>query len=234
MASASATSSIDVSRTAKKVLRENGLSLVAAALFLASTVAMVFAGYAAYNEELHEHGRAGLSFASYLTSGHFLEAIFENWESEFLQMGLFVVLTACLYQKGSAESKPLDESDPAEQDPRKHVTKNSPWPVRRGGLALKLYEHSLSIGLLLMFLATFVLHGLTGLRKVNAEHALHGEHPVGLSAYVGSSDFWFESFQNWQSEFLAVLAIVVMSIFLRQRGSAQSKPVAAPHGETAD
>ena len=109
---------------------------------------------------------------------------------------------------------------------------DSPWPVRRGGIALRLYEHSLSTALALLFLASFLLHAAGGLRRVNDERSFDGLPPETLGEYVSSAQFWFESFQNWQSEFLAVVAIVGLSIFLRQKGSTQSKPVAAPHSET--
>jgi hypothetical protein len=215
------------------LLRNNGLSLVTAGLFLVFTLGMAYAGFRTYTSELGEHAGPGLGFVHYLSSGHFLEAMFENWESEFLQMGLFVMLTSRLLQKGSAESKPLQEDDPSDEDPRSSGRpEHAPWPVRRGGMALALYERSLSIALLALFLFSFLLHALSGVKHENVERALHGLPAEGLGQYVLSSQFWFESFQNWQSEFLAVLAIVVLSIFLRQRGSPQSKPVAAPHAQT--
>jgi hypothetical protein len=192
-------------------------------------------GYDVYNEELREHGDAVIGFLTYLTSGHFLEATFENWESEFLQMGMFVLLTVKLYQKGSSESKERGKKHPSDEDPRLHRNDpGAPWPVRRGGIALALYEHSLSIGLIALFLASFVLHAVCGVRSYNEEQLQHGEPAVSVWGYLSSSKFWFESFQNWQSEFLAVLAIVLMTIVLRQRGSPQSKPVAASHGSTGD
>ena len=158
----------------------------------------------------------------------------ENWESEFLQMFLFVVLTAVLYQRGSAESKKLHRSDPVERDPRRYKNKRmAPWPVRRGGIALKLYENSLSLTLLAVFLTCFALHAASGARRYNEEQAHHGRpERVTTLRYLGTSRFWFESFQNWQSEFLAVGAMVVLSIWLRQRGSPESKPVDAPHSKT--
>jgi|SoiMethySBSTD1v2_1073268.scaffolds.fasta_scaffold11685_7 uncharacterized protein DUF6766 len=217
----------------KRTLAENGLSLTLFALFLAFTGGQILSGHRAYNEELAEHGHAAVGLARYLTSGHFLEALFENWESEFLQMAAFVVLTVKLVQKGSSESKSLREPQPQDEDPRRHGTRSdAPWPVRRGGVWLKLYEHSLSIALFALFLASFAMHAVGGHWQENEEHLLHGQAPESLAQYITSSQFWFESFQNWQSEFFAVLAIVILSIFLRQRGSPQSKPVAAPHRET--
>jgi hypothetical protein len=225
--------SSSASAKVRKVVKENGLSLVLGGLFFATWVGQAAFGFAEYNESRSEHGFAPVAFSDYLTSGHLLEATFENWESEFFQMGLFVILTVRLFQRGSSESKSLDEPNECDSDPAGHRRDpEAPWPVRRGGLLLKLYEHSLSVSLLLLFLASFVLHAFTGLKNVNEEHALEGLPKETLGEYVASPRFWFESFQNWQSEFLAVLAIVVLSIFLREKGSAQSKAVAAPHSET--
>jgi hypothetical protein len=214
-------------------VRENGLSLVLAALFLATTAAQIGFGLAAYNEERSHDGLAALSFSTYLTSGHFLEALFENWESEFLQMGAFIVLSVKLRQKGSAESKPLDKATEEDENPRLHTNDpKAPWPVRKGGALLVLYENSLAIAFFLLFAASFVLHAVGGFLKQNEENLAEGRPRESLGEFWTSSQFWFESFQNWQSEFLAVLSIVVLTIFLRQRGSPQSKPVAAPNEET--
>jgi hypothetical protein len=135
-----------------------------------------------------------------------------------------------LFQRGSAESNDPDQRDP--EDPLRDRRPNSPAPVHRGGLALKLYSHSLSIALFLLFAICFVLHGLGGLSKHNWEATRHHSAAMTLPEYLGSSSFWFESFQNWQSEFLSVGVLIVLSIFLRQRGSSQSKPVAAAHAQT--
>jgi hypothetical protein len=218
-----------------RFVHENSLSLTLLLFFLLVLVGQILTGWSVFNEELSDHGKAPLDLTTYLTSGHFLEALFENWESEFLQMGLFVVLTIGLRQKGSSESKPLEGEDSSDEEPREHQhDPQAPWPVRRGGAWLFVYEHSLSIALFALFIASFSLHGVAGLREYNAERALQGQGPVDLLHYVGSSTFWFQSFQNWQSEFLSVFAMIVLSIFLRQRGSPQSKPVAAPHGKTGE
>jgi len=217
----------------KRVLFENGLSLVLFGLFLAFTVGQIAAGHLVHNRDLVEHGRPAIGLVAYLGSGHFLEALFENWESEFLQMTGFVLLTIKFRQKGSSESKSLDGDDETDADPRRHRRDaRAPWPVKRGGIALKLYEHSLSIALLLLFVLSFTMHAVGGLMSVNEAHRLHGELGETLAQYLFSSQFWFESLQNWQSEFFAVFAIIVLSIFLRERGSPQSKPVHAPHSET--
>ncbi|SDY56626.1 hypothetical protein SAMN04487939_103218 [Lysobacter sp. yr284] len=206
--------------------RRNGLSLVLSAIFLAFLVGQVLTGQAAWNEEIVREGQAPLTLRAYLDSGHFISATFENWESEFLQMGMYVLLTVWLRQLGSAESRPF-EPRPEHIDPGP-----APWPVRRGGLWRRLYSHSLTAAFLLLFLGSFVLHGYGSWRHHNDERRLQGRAPVELSEHLGSSDFWFESFQNWQSEFLAVLSIVVLSIFLRQDKSPESKPVRAPHRQT--
>lgn len=213
--------------------RENGLSIVLFGLFLAFLVAQSLAGHRVEVAESREHGEPPPSYGDYLTSGGFAEATFENWESEFLQMAFYVLLTAWLFQIGSSESKRPDVVELVDLDPRDSPNKEkAPWPVRKGGVVLTLYENSLSIAFALLFVASFALHARTGLAAFNEEQMSHGEPPIGLWEFVGSSQFWFESFQNWQSEFLAVGSIVVLSIFLRQRGSPESKPVAAPHAET--
>ena len=216
-------------------LRENSLSLAAFGMFFLSLAGQIGTGLAVYNEDAREHGAAVLGLGAYLGSGHFVEAIFENWESEFLQMALFVVLTKYLRQKGSSESKKLDEPEEVDEDPREHRRDpGAPWPVKKGGMLLALYERSLSSALLLLFALSFVLHAYGGSRQASVEAMRHGGHAVSMLGYMATSQFWFESFQNWQSEFLSVGVLVVFSIFLRERGSSQSKPVARPNAETED
>src|SRR5215211_9185194 len=216
----------------RRVLRDNALSPTMFRLFLIIPMAQSFAGYRSNNSENEEHGQPPESYAEYLTSGAFVEATFENWESEFLQMGAYVLLTAFLIQKGSPESKDPD-GDEADADPRaERDNPDAPGPVRRGGLALTLYEHSLSIALFALFLFSFVLHALGGHAEYNAQQLEHGQAAVSLWGFMTSSEFWFQAMQNWQSEFLAVAALAVLGIWLRQRGSPESKPVAAPHAQT--
>ena len=217
----------------RRFLRDNGLSITMFGLFFAFVTAQSVVGLSDYNSTQREHGRPPVGYVQYLESGDFVEAVFENWESEFLQMGSYVVLTAFLYQRGSAESKDPDARHPddagyGEDRPRA----DAPWPVRRGGLALKIYENSLSIALLSIFVFSFAMHAIGGASAYSQEQVEHGGQPVSVLEYFGTSRFWFESFQNWQSEFLAIGAMVVLSIYLRQRGSPESKPVAAPHIET--
>jgi hypothetical protein len=217
----------------RRVLRENGLSIVLLSLFLLFWLGQSVAGHREYNSDQQEHNQPEIGYLTYLGSAHFWEATAENWESEFFQMFGYVILTAVLFQKGSSESKKLDEPEPVDRDPRRSKRKNAPGPVRRGGFVLKLYENSLSLAFLLFFLISIAMHALSGARVYNEEQMEHGQtEQVGLLQYAGTSRFWFESFQNWQSEFLAIAAMVILSIFLRQRGSPESKPVDSPHDQT--
>jgi hypothetical protein len=189
----------------------NSLSLILFGFFLVFLTLQSIFGWQVRNEELTQAGLAADSYWQYLTTGHFGEAVFENWESEFLQMGSYVLLTAYVVQRGSPESKPVNEKTPK---PR------GSW----------LYRNSLSIALLGVFVLSFVTHLFTGTSAYNEEQALQaGQPPVSVWTFFGTPDFWFQSMQNWQSEFLAVGALVVLSTFLRQHGSSQSKPMEAPH-----
>ncbi len=210
-----------------KKLRDNGLSLVVFALFALSLIGQSVVGMKTYNEERQEQHQPAVSYASYLTTGHFVEAVFENWESEFLQMGVYVFLTAFLFQRGSAESK-----DPDKEDPPENVTEESPAPVRQGGLVRKLYENSLSLSLLFLFVVSFLLHAAGGRKEYNEQQLAHGAQAVSFLGFLATSDFWFQSLQNWQSEFFSIGAVVVLSIYLRQKGSPESKPATAPHSQT--
>jgi hypothetical protein len=218
-------------------IRLNALSLTMFGAFAVFLVLQSVFGWHTNNAELVEFGQPPEGYLAYLTSGHFIESVFENWESEFLQMGAYVLLTAFLVQKGSPESKPIEGGkpggDPDIPDSPGALRPDSPWPVRRGGVALRVYENSLSAVLFLFFLLSFLAHLLGGTAEYNEEQALRsGAPPIGAWEFLGSSEFWFQSMQNWQSEFLAVGALIVLSIFLRQRESSQSKQVAAPHAET--
>jgi len=217
----------------KGFLRNNGLSITFLALFVLSLVAQVYFGLQEYNKELIEDGGAAVTLSQYFTSGHFVESTFENWESEFLQMGLFVVLTIFLKEKGSSESKKFDGTDEVDRQPDP-TKEGAPWPVKKGGFILKLYKNSLTYALLLLFVISFILHFYGSLADENTQNKLKGEALKSASEYLTDSRFWFESFQNWQSEFLSVFAIVALSIYLRQYGSSQSKPVDAPHEETGE
>lgn len=206
--------------------QRNALSLVLIAIFLICLAGQIAAGHAAWNQELLREGAAPVGWLAYLCSGHFISATFENWESEFLQMGMYVLLTVYLRQRGSAESRPFhDDEETIEPGP-------TPWPVRKGGWWAKLYAHSLALAFLLLFAISFYLHAVGSWHHELDQLRLAGRPPIGWSEHLASSTFWFESLQNWQSEFLAVLSIVVLSIFLRQDKSPESKPMAAPHAQT--
>lgn len=212
----------------KRFLRHNGLSLVLAAMFLVTYLGgQVLTGWHVHNDERREYGEPALSLVAYLGSAHFIEATAENWESEFLQMFIYVYITAFLFQRGSAES-----NDPDRPPEKRAVSRSSPWAVRRGGWLRKIYSHSLSGAFALLFLFSFWIHGLGSLRLENEERARHGERPVSYGEHLTGAKFWFESFQNWQSEFLAIGSMVVLTIFLREKGSPESKAVEAPHAET--
>lgn len=220
--------------TMKKVLRNNGLSIVFFILFLISIIGQVFTGLQQHNEEVTQDGGQAIGMSEYLTSGHFLQSTFENWESEFLQMALFLIFTIFLYQKGSSESKDPDgskEKVDREPDPNK---KDAPYPVKHGGWMLAIYRHSLCYALVFIFLVSFLLHWYGSMKDFNEEQALKHLPTESFVQYLGNSRFWFESFQNWQSEFLSIFAIVVFSIFLREKGSPQSKPVDAANSETGE
>lgn len=219
----------------RRLLRENGLSIVWLGMFFVTLVfGQSVVGQREYNNDQKEHGQPQVGYFEYLGSAHFVEATMENWESEFLQMFLFVVLTAFLYQRGSAESKKLDEEEEVDRDPRGSKNKeDAPWPVRKGGAVLKLYENSLSLAFLLLFLVSLFLHAAGGAGEYNQDQAEHGSaERVTTLQYMTTSRFWFESLQNWQSEFLSVGMMVVLTIWLRQKGSPESKPVDAPHSQT--
>jgi Domain of unknown function (DUF6766) len=216
-----------------RFVRDQGLAITMFAVFAVTLVGLALTGWNNYNAEQIEHSIATVSLAEYLTTPSFGEAIFENWESEFLQMGAYVLLTAFLFSRGSSESKDPDGDAPQDADPRAANTrKRVPWPVRQGGIVLVLYEHSLTLALFGIFAASFVLHAVTGAGEYSEELLTHGGQAVSPLEYVATARFWFESFQNWQSEFLAVGALIVLSIVLRERGSPESKPVAASHGTT--
>jgi hypothetical protein len=201
-------------------------------LFVAALIGQFCTGLAETNKERIEEHQPSISSGEYVQSGHFLQATFENWESEFLQMALFVLLTISLRQKGSSESKKCDGPEEVDRVPSAK-RKGAPWPVRQGGWVLEIYKHSLSIALLILFLFSFLLHFYGSFKDENEQLSMKGLPSENWSTYIADSRFWFESFQNWQSEFLSVFAIVVLSIFLRQKGSPQSKPVDAPDSETS-
>jgi hypothetical protein len=215
----------------KKFLKNNSLSLVFFILFISSWAGQAVTGLKQHNQEMQDEGGQQLTITQYFSSGHFLQSTFENWESEFLQMALFVILTMFLYQKGSSESKDPDKEEEVDREPNPR-RRNAPWPVKKGGLALSIYKHSLCYALTIIFIFSFLLHWYGSLKDYNEEQILKHQPTETAMQYIGNSRMWFESFQNWESEFLSVFAIVILSIFLREKGSPQSKAVDAPNSET--
>lgn len=214
-------------------IRDRGLTLVLMVMFALLAVGQVATGFAEYDAERRQHGQPEVTLSAYLGTGHPWEALFENWESEFLQMAVFVLLTTFLIQKGSPESRRPGVTELVDIDPRRFANDpEAPWPVRRGGWILRLYEHSLGLAFILLFLLSWIGHALGGFREYAADEALHRQPIPTLTDYLTSSRFWFESFQNWQSEFLAIASMVWLAVYLRQRWSPESKPVHAPHSET--
>ncbi|KQS30944.1 DUF6766 family protein [Dyadobacter sp. Leaf189] len=208
----------------------NSLSIVFITLFLVTLAGQAITGWHEHNSELEQDNAPAIGFTAYLQSGHFISATFENFESEFLQMALYVVLTVGLRQKGSAESKSLDEKEEVDREPR--PGKDAPWAVNKGGWILKLYENSLFAMFLVLFLISWYLHLYGSWVDHNEQQVLNGMPADTMGNYLTQANFWFEAFQNWQSEFLSIASIVVFTIFLRQKGSPESKPVDAPDSET--
>lgn len=217
----------------KNFLRNNGLSICFLVLFIGAFMGQIIFGFKEYNKDLAENGVSSITMLSYFSTGHFFESTFENWESEFLQMGLLVLLTIFLQQKGSSESKDFDKEEEVDREPSAK-RQGAPWAVRKGGIILSIYKHSLTLILLVLFLMSFAGHFYGSLKDENQQLSFKGMPEQTASQYITDSRFWFESFQNWQSEFLSVFAIIVLSLYLRQIGSSQSKPVDAPHMETGD
>ncbi|WEX73809.1 hypothetical protein PYH37_001150 [Sinorhizobium numidicum] len=215
-------------------LRDNGLSITLSLMTAATIAGMLVAGVETFNHEASLHNGSPVTLVDYVFSGHFLSALFENWESEFLQMTAYVCLTAFLYQRGSAESKDPDAGDTEVDEGPRHRKEDPavPWPIRRGRLVRTLYSYSLAIVLAALFVLSFVLHLYGSAAAANLEAMRHGEPSFDIWTRLADSEFWFECFQNWQSEFLSTLVLVVLSIFLRFRGSPESKPVAAPTAQT--
>lgn len=214
----------------KNFYQRNSLSIVFIILFIVALLAQFYFGWKKNNAELEEQGLIALPLEDYVLTGHFIAATFENFQSEFLQMMLYVVLTISLRQIGSAESKSLTEKEEVDREPTPHS--DAPGPVKKGGWQLKLYEHSLTIAFALLFIFSWIMHLYGSYRNFNEEKIAQGDSTVAFGRFIQEPDFWFETFQNWQSEFLSVASIVLLTIFLRQKGSPESKPVDAPHLET--
>jgi hypothetical protein len=219
----------------RRFLYENALALFFGAILITALVFQAIVGHDAYNQEQLEHDGSSISFGRYLTSSAFGRAVMENWQSEYLQFTLFILATVWLLQKGSPESKELGkeglESD-EDQVVGEHARRNSPAWARVDGIKRAIYSNSLLIVMGIFFIGSWFAHSVTGWSEFNAEQLQHGEETLNWWGYIGTSTFWEQTLQNWQSEFLAIGSMVVLSIYLRQRGSPESKPVGAPHDAT--
>ena len=214
-------------------LRDRALTLVLLFFFLVFLAGQMITGFFEYNAARTEDGRQPVTVAEYFRTGHPWEATFENWESEFLQMAIFVLMTTFLVQRGSPESRRPGVKELVDLDPRDFAgAPGAPWPVRRGGWILKLYENSLGLAFVFLFLVSWGGHRWGGFADYREDAINHGLPAPVLADYLTSSRLWFESFQNWQSEFLAIASMVWLAVYLRQRYSPESKPVHAPHDET--
>ena len=218
-------------------VRENSLSLFFLAIFLGALVGQAISGHNLYNQGQSEHHEATISFWRYLSSSHFAQGVMENWQSEYLQFALFALATVWLLQKGSPESKPLD-SPGLESDQRQKVggyaDEGSPAWAQVRGIRTLVYSNSLIIAMALVFFGSWLAQSFAGRNVFNQDQIAHHQAVVSWWTYVGSSDFWNDTFQNWQSEFLAVGSFAVLTIFLRQRGSPESKPVDEPDATTGE
>ncbi|HEY7706622.1 MAG TPA: DUF6766 family protein [Gaiellaceae bacterium] len=219
----------------RRFIRENSLSLFFLALFVLALVGQSIAGYHLYNEEQAEHGRTLTGYFRYLVSSDFGADTLENWQSEWLQFWLFALATVWLIQKGSNESKaPGDQGleHDAQQKVKGHAPENAPRWAKARDWRLGIYSWSFTIVMGTIFLATWFGQSVASWNVYNDEQSAHDQASVSWLEYVASADFWERTLQNWQSEFLAVGTMAVLTIYLRQRGSPESKPVGAPHAET--
>jgi hypothetical protein len=216
----------------QRFFRENSLSLFFLAIFLLALIGQAISGHNLYNEEALAHNGEPISLWSYLSSPSFGQAVMENWQSEYLQFALFALATVWLLQRGSPESKELDkagtESD-ADQMVGRHARDESPRWSKFGDWRTAVYSNSLIIVMALVFFGSWFAQSVTGMAAYNQEQHDHGEPTLSWLSYIGSSEFWESTFQNWQSEFLAVGSFAILVVYLRQRGSPESKPVGAPN-----
>jgi hypothetical protein len=220
-----------------RFVRDNGIALFFGAILLASLVGQSFAGLHQFNANAIEHHSSTYTWFRYVTSSEFGGDVFENWQSEFLQFSLYIIATAWLFQRGSSESKSMEDvglmSDQS-QFVRGYAKPDSPPWARVDGLKRRLYENSLGLAMVFCFLASWVGQSVTGWRAFNHDQVGHHSATISWGDYWGNADFWDRSLQNWQSEFLAIGTMAVFTIYLRQRGSPESKPVGSPHSATGE
>ena len=214
---------------------EQSLTLFFATLFFGSLVGQSFAGHRAHNEEQVAHGAETIGYGRYLVSSDFGQAVMENWQSEYLQFVTFILVTVWLVQKGSNESKPLTDVG-LESDRKQQIggfaPENAPRWAKTRGWRTSIYSNSLLLVMAVIFFASWFAQSVTAWTTYNEEQREHGEQPVAWAEYLVRPDFWEKTLQNWQSEFLAIATMAVFTIYLRQRGSPESKPVGSPHDAT--
>jgi hypothetical protein len=216
-------------------VRDNSLSLSFLALFVLALVFQAVAGHADFNEDQDRHGDPHISLGRYLVSSEFATAVLENWQSEYLQFTLFVLATVWLIQRGSPESKePGKEGRESDEDQRvgAHATDHSPRWARARGIRRFLIENSLLLVMGAIWIGSWFAQSVTGVTEYNTERLDHQQDAVSWGEYLTRADFWEKTLQNWQSEFLAVGSMAILAVYLRQRGSPESKPVGAPHHAT--
>jgi hypothetical protein len=216
-------------------IRDQSLSLFFLALFLLTLFGQSVAGWKSHNEQQLEHDSPTISYPRYLVSSDYGQAVMENWQSEYLQFVTFIMATIWLVQRGSNESKQIrdigTESD-EKQKVGRHAKDNSPRWAKTGDWRTSLYSNSLLLIMLTIFFGTWFAQSVTGWTEYNADQRDHDQPTVSWGTYVTRPDFWESTLQNWQSEFLAVGTMAAYTVYLRQRGSPESKPVGAPHDET--
>jgi hypothetical protein len=220
-----------------RILRDNGIGLVFGGLFLLMLVGQAFSGQAQYNDQQAAYGAEPVTFLRYVTSSTFAVDVVENWQSEYLQFFLYIFLTVWLVQRGSSESKNLEEIGPEtdlDQKAGPYARDDSPAWARRQDWRGALFSRSLGIVMGSIFLLSWLAQSVTGLAAYNSEQLGNREDPVTWLAYLGEPDFWNRTLQNWQSEMLAVGCMAVFGVYLRQRGSPESKPVGAAHADTGE
>jgi hypothetical protein len=220
----------------KRFLRDNGLTLFFVLLFLGSVTGQAFAGHAAYNHDLIADQLQPISLWRYVTSSSFAADLSENWQSEYLQFWVYIMATVWLVQRGSPESKELGKAGTEtdeDQQIGEHATEESPtWAQKSSGARLWILSNSLCLVMGTFFFLSWLVQSIAGKAAYNDQQLRQLEAPVNWLGYLHSADFWNRTLQNWQSEFLAVASMAAFSIYLRQRGSSQSKPVGAPHSAT--
>jgi hypothetical protein len=219
----------------RRFVKDNGLSLAFGALFLVALAIQSLAGWHAYNAEELAHGADPVTWLSYVTSSHFGVAVLENWQSEYLQFTLFILLTVWLIQRGSPESKePGKGGTESDRDQRvgEHADADSPLWARVGGLRTSVFSNSLLLAMTTIWLLSWLGQSIAGVVVFNQDQTEHGEQGISWAEYLTRADFWERTMQNWQSEFLAVGSMAIFAVYLRQRGSPESKPVGASHAAT--